>query len=160
MSQASLFDTRRAAKAAIDPHAPTMEARVLAFIRDRSSYGGTDQEVADELGMLPDTARARRCDLEKAGQVHDSGVTRPSKHGGPHPRPCVVWVATPHTVNPNVRAAGDDGGHHHTSPQACRCGSQKFLDVRIHGGQSIRRDCARCSRTVGFPIWYGRPANR
>ena len=37
----------------------------------------------------------------------------------------------------------------------CRCGSTAYLDSPIHGGQSIRRDCARCDRFIGFPIWYG-----
>lgn len=40
---------------------------------------------------------------------------------------------------------------------ACdKCGSTEFVDVPIHDGQSIRRDCAKCSRFLGFPMWYGR----
>jgi hypothetical protein len=38
----------------------------------------------------------------------------------------------------------------------CRCGSTKWRDVPIHGGRSIRRDCARCGRFIAFPLWYGR----
>ncbi len=39
---------------------------------------------------------------------------------------------------------------------ACdRCGFDKFIDAVIHNGQSVRRDCARCRTTMGFPIWYG-----
>jgi len=43
----------------------------------------------------------------------------------------------------------------------CRCGSTEYVDHPIHGGQSLRRDCARCGRFIGFPLWYGvpRPAN-
>lgn len=50
----------------------------------------------------------------------------------------------------------------------CRCGSQVYIDYPIHGGQSVRRDCAGCGRTRGFCKWlggddvrfdYGRPAN-
>jgi hypothetical protein len=37
-----------------------------------------------------------------------------------------------------------------------RCGFDRFVDVPIHNGQSVRRDCARCKRTLGFPVWYGR----
>ena len=37
----------------------------------------------------------------------------------------------------------------------CRCGSQHHHDVKIHGGQSIRRDCARCERFLRFVVWYG-----
>lgn len=36
------------------------------------------------------------------------------------------------------------------------CGHRSFIAVTIHGGQSTRRDCAQCHRTVTFPIWYGR----
>jgi hypothetical protein len=39
----------------------------------------------------------------------------------------------------------------------CPCGSTKWRDVPIHGGRSIRRDCARCGRFLGFPLWYGQP---
>ncbi len=28
----------------------------------------------------------------------------------------------------------------------------------IHGGQSRARDCARCGRFLGFPVWYGEEA--
>lgn len=34
-----------------------------------------------------------------------------------------------------------------------KCGSQEFIDVTIHGGNSVRRDCAKCGRTAGFPVW-------
>ena len=40
---------------------------------------------------------------------------------------------------------------------ACdRCQSEKYVDIPIHDGQSTRRDCAKCSRFLGFPMWYGR----
>lgn len=34
-----------------------------------------------------------------------------------------------------------------------RCGATEFVDVPIHDGESIRRDCAQCGRTVSFPTW-------
>jgi len=34
-----------------------------------------------------------------------------------------------------------------------RCGSTEFTDVPIHDGNSLRRDCAVCGRTAGFPKW-------
>ena len=37
----------------------------------------------------------------------------------------------------------------------CRCGSTRHRDVPIHNGRSARRDCARCGRFLGFPVWYG-----
>jgi hypothetical protein len=42
-------------------------------------------------------------------------------------------------------------------PAECpRCRSTGFLDVPIHNGQSVRRDCARCGRFIVFVVWYGR----
>lgn len=40
-------------------------------------------------------------------------------------------------------------------PSGCKCGSQMFLDIAIHNGKSIRRDCAECGRFRSFPIWNG-----
>lgn len=37
----------------------------------------------------------------------------------------------------------------------CRCGSTAWMDTPIHEGQSIRRDCRRCGRFLGFPKWHG-----
>jgi hypothetical protein len=31
------------------------------------------------------------------------------------------------------------------------------VDVPIHHGRSIRRDCAECNRFVAFVRWYGNP---
>lgn len=40
----------------------------------------------------------------------------------------------------------------------CRCGSVAYRDVVLyhepHNGQSTRRDCAACGRTLDFPRWY------
>jgi hypothetical protein len=38
----------------------------------------------------------------------------------------------------------------------CRCGSTRYIDVPIHNGQSMRRDCAKCRRFVSFPVWYAK----
>jgi hypothetical protein len=44
--------------------------------------------------------------------------------------------------------------------QTCdRCGSTEYRDVPIHGGRSTRRDCASCSRFLGWPKWYDAPAS-
>jgi hypothetical protein len=47
-------------------------------------------------------------------------------------------------------------GRSTSGPPCCRCGSARFRDVPIHGGQRTRRDCAECGRFIGFPVWYGR----
>jgi hypothetical protein len=36
-----------------------------------------------------------------------------------------------------------------------RCASPDFTDTPIHGGRSVRRDCAQCGITWGFPMWFG-----
>lgn len=36
-----------------------------------------------------------------------------------------------------------------------RCGSTETTDTDIHGGRSVRRDCARCGRFRKFVTWYG-----
>lgn len=36
-----------------------------------------------------------------------------------------------------------------------RCGGTTFDDVRIHGGHSVRRDCAACGLVSSFPKWHG-----
>lgn len=36
-----------------------------------------------------------------------------------------------------------------------KCGPTEHVDAPIHDGNSVRRDCARCGWTLGFPIWHG-----
>lgn len=43
-----------------------------------------------------------------------------------------------------------------TTTPCHRCGATTWSDTPIHGGRSVRRDCARCGRFVDFPVWYGR----
>ena len=45
-----------------------------------------------------------------------------------------------------------------TGPRCDKCGCRDFIDTPIHGGQSVRRDCRHCHRTMGFPLWHGRLA--
>jgi hypothetical protein len=50
-----------------------------------------------------------------------------------------------------------------TRQATCRCGSTAWKDVVLthspHNGRSVRRDCARCGRTLGLLRWYGGPGN-
>jgi len=55
-----------------------------------------------------------------------------------------------HEAQPRPVATSDSD----TKP-VCRCGSTTWRDVPIHDGQSIRRDCGRCGKFMGFPVWYG-----
>lgn len=36
-----------------------------------------------------------------------------------------------------------------------RCDSAEYMDVSIHDGRSLRRDCATCGRFLYFSKWYG-----
>ena len=36
-----------------------------------------------------------------------------------------------------------------------RCEATDYRETPIHDGQSLRRDCARCHRFLGWPCWYG-----
>lgn len=59
----------------------------MAFICETG--GATDHEIADGLGMLESTSRARRVELARAGLVSEPGYRRPTPSG----RAAVVWVA-------------------------------------------------------------------
>ncbi len=67
---------------------------------------------------------------------------RPADFGRPGPLPA-------EKISP---PAPDD------APRCDRCGSVRFRDVEIHGGQSVRRDCAKCGTFIAFPVWYGATA--
>lgn len=36
------------------------------------------------------------------------------------------------------------------------CGSSTFVETPIHNGESLRRDCSKCTRFLGWPMWFGR----
>lgn len=42
-----------------------------------------------------------------------------------------------------------------TTAYCPRCQSNHYIDVPIHNGQSTRRDCAKCNRFLGWPLWQG-----
>jgi len=56
----------------------------IAAARD----GRTDEEISLETGIVKDTVRPRRVDLQTAGRIKDSGRTRPGVSG----RQFTVWV--------------------------------------------------------------------
>ncbi len=81
-------DTSKAAARRIKPAAQRLRRLVFDFIC--SHDGATDQEIAAGLDLLPDTARARRCELRDSGHVADSGQRRMTSRG----RPAAVWTTT------------------------------------------------------------------
>lgn len=74
-------------------------------------------------------------DRLKAHMVELLELLRPAPDAAP---PIATWGAPTKPTNPE-----------------CRCGSTTWRDVPIHDGQSVRRDCGRCRRFIGFPVWYG-----
>jgi hypothetical protein len=44
-------------------------------------------------------------------------------------------------------------------PRCPKCRCTQYVDRPCHGGQSMRRDCARCNFTWGFSCWYGKPVD-
>lgn len=63
----------------------------------------------------------------------------------------LLWLGpTPHYLLTN-RPSRPEG----TLAVCDRCERTEHVDVVIHDGQSLRRDC-KCGRTLGFPVWYGR----
>ena len=85
-------ETSRDAAEKIKPSASTARARVLQYIRSRGAHGATDLEIQDALPMGGDTERPRRRELEKLGQIRDSGGKR-AVVGSRRNTQAVVWVA-------------------------------------------------------------------
>lgn len=40
-----------------------------------------------------------------------------------------------------------------------RCGSIEHVEIPIHEGKAVRRDCAKCGRFITFPLWKGTKKN-
>jgi hypothetical protein len=77
-------DTSRAAALRVPKG---QRAKVMAFINEHGP--STDVEIAEGLGLSPNSERPRRVELVSGGFVKDSGERR-EHHGSPH----IVWVAT------------------------------------------------------------------
>ena len=81
-------ETSKEAAIKAEPASGTQRRRVLEELRKHPA-GLTDEQMQALLGMNPSTQRPRRVELEKSGQVIDSGIKRPTQSG----RSAVVWVA-------------------------------------------------------------------
>jgi hypothetical protein len=152
--------TRRAAARAAERFAGDHRSKVLRFIESRGQAGATDEEVSEELGLKLDTSRARRCELRDDGQILDGGRRRRTRSG----RLAICWVAaqSPRTsTDPpaNGRPPAPIGAAIEAPRQTkgigpCpRCGCRESIDVPIHRGESVRRDCRKCGLFREFPIW-------
>jgi hypothetical protein len=77
--------TSREAAGAIDSEASRLRRKVLEFL---GGGGATDEEIQEGTGMLANTERPRRRELQLAKKVRDSGRKRQTKSG----RNAVIWV--------------------------------------------------------------------
>jgi hypothetical protein len=69
--------------------AAILRERVYAFIRDRGTFGATDQEIQHGLSLHEQSQGPRRNELVKASRVRNSGLRRETRSG----RTAIVWVA-------------------------------------------------------------------
>ena len=81
-------DTSRRAAVSMIEAASNLRRQVYRFVRDRRSFGATDDEIERALGLRHQTASARRRELVLAGVIWDSGVQRTTSSG----RKATVWV--------------------------------------------------------------------
>jgi hypothetical protein len=86
---------------------------------------------------------------------HAKSPARPELAEGPKTHEMELPAVLGHAGGPGARDQGQPGLG--TDQRPCRrCGSPEYIDVPIHNGQSVRRDCARCGRFIAFVLWYGR----
>ena len=100
MLDAPPIDTRRHAREAAAEAAGRQSREVLDYLRGKGRHGATDCEIARDLGIRLDSARARRCELRDQAHVVDSGHHRATDSG----RPAIVWTL-PAFGPPAVQAA-------------------------------------------------------
>ena len=81
--------TSRVAAVEAVPLTGSKRGDVFWFIKRRSDFGATDEEIQRGTGMNPSTQRPRRVELVDAGLIRDSGRTRMTSSR----RAAVVWVA-------------------------------------------------------------------
>jgi hypothetical protein len=149
---------------------------VLCGERQTAEGGGLPPPLGDRVAALLDKLHAHGCQVEALGDGQTFRSDCPGcgakgaleiaedEGGVPH-----VWVRCgcddPLAIFDDlVRVPLSEFRQPKTPPPprkpkrpdaVCRCGSTRWRDVPIHGGRSIRRDCARCGRFLSFPLWYG-----
>jgi hypothetical protein len=72
-----------------------------------------------------------------------------------HKVPLLALLGPARGMAPAPAMAAQSDPPEPTTP-VCRCGSTTWRDVRIHEGQTVRRDCDRCRRFLDFPVWHGK----
>lgn len=80
--------TSRSAAARIEGATHNLRGEVYAAIEAAGATGLTDEEGMDTTGIVPNTYRPRRRELEQARVVRPRAETRPTRSG----RQALVWV--------------------------------------------------------------------
>jgi hypothetical protein len=79
--------TSKDAAADIREHAPTLRAKVLAFVASRGFHGAAAYEIESALEMDGNTVRPRIVELREHGAIVPAEFTRKTPSG----RRAVVW---------------------------------------------------------------------
>lgn len=83
-------DTSKQARSRVRRSAVSMRQRVFQTLKQRGSFGATDEEIHKLAGLGLNSVRPRRRELQLAGMVVDSKERRKTDSGSK----AVVWVAT------------------------------------------------------------------
>lgn len=104
MTFAGQTDTSRAAAEALAGCVGTIRRRVYDHIFEKGLFGATDEETQRDLGMVQNTQRPRRKELETMLLVVDSGQRRRLTSG----RDGIVWIASAFSVRTPIRRTSSD----------------------------------------------------
>ena len=72
-------ETSEAAAESMKGIAPKIRARIVAWLKDRGSWGATEQEVEVALGLSGNTVRPRLFEAQEAGEIERTDKTRPTR---------------------------------------------------------------------------------
>ena len=145
---------------------PDARPRLLTDLRElleeRSAImehdGGLDRETADRLAAEMIMGRGASAPVAPPETV---GVDHPSLMARMHP---LVDQAV-QRFGGTVRLISEDEDPFRTGwgqpirkplPGCCTCGSKERVDVPLHGGASVRRDCGQCGKFLEHAVWYGK----
>jgi hypothetical protein len=145
------------------PELPQVVTDLVEEVDERAAImefdGGLDAEVADRLAR---EAVMGRNVISPVAPAEPVGVDHLALAARMHP---LVDQAV-QRFGGTVRLLHEDEDPFRTGwgqptkkppPGSCVCGSSEFVEVPIHGGASVRRDCRQCDRFREFAVWYGRP---
>lgn len=135
---------------------------LMALIDERAAImehdGGLDRDTADRLAREMVLGR----DATAAPPEDDIvvAVDHPALHAAtlPYPRQVLARISGTARViddrdDPFARARRR---HQPRQPGVCQCGHDEWVQIRIHGGASVRVDCRHCDRFGWFSVWYGK----